>query len=95
MRLPDIHTPDNVALFEIYNRYLALTAQELAANFNCCDKTRLKIIKYCREYAEKKGRPIYGNQARLYVPTALLFEVYGWDIEEITQRRNALAGGRK
>lgn len=94
MRLPDIHA-DNLVLFDVYNKYLALTARQIQENFKCCKQTRFNIVRYCREYAEKKGRPIYGNQARLYVPTALLFEVYGWDIEEITQRRNALAGGRK
>lgn len=92
MRQPNL-AADNLVLFDVYNRYLALTARQIQETFKVSKQTAFNIVKYCRDFADKTGRPIYGNQARHYIPTALLFEVYGWDINQITERRNALTGG--
>ncbi|MBR5873148.1 MAG: DUF3173 family protein [Oscillospiraceae bacterium] len=95
-RVPRINA-DTMTLFRLYYQYETVSSKDLQEVFGFSRSKCAYIIRYVREYMAEKGMKPYAPPTVVIVPTNILFEVYGWDIEQITRKarvlqKNGLAG---
>lgn len=74
---------DSVKMLELYLNNDAVTAKDIQNCFGVSETTAFTVVKYVYEYAAKQGRKIYTPPTRKLVPTDLLFEAYGWDVQKL------------
>lgn len=74
---------DSVKVLELYLNNDAVTAKDIQNCFGISESTAFTVVKYVYEYATKHGIKIYTPPTRKLVPTDLLFEAYGWDVQKL------------
>lgn len=77
---------DSKTLLSLYADNMSVTAKQIQQVFNICPATSFKVVHYIYQYAEENGRKIYTPPTRKLVPTDLLFERYGWDVDKLKAR---------
>ena len=84
MRLPNLDV-ESEKLNELYSNHLRVSAKTIRTCFGVSPRTAGKVMKILRDYCHENDIKIYGSEERL-LDTNILFEVYGWDIDEIRRR---------
>ena len=77
---------DSKTLLALWADNMSVTAKQIQQTFNVCPATAFKVVNFIYQYAEENGRKIYTPPTRKLVPTDLLFERYGWDVEKVKVR---------
>lgn len=80
-RLPTIKAT-NQQLVDIYTNRLYLTAKEISQEFGICSSGAYKIVRLGREQMSEEQR----RYARKIIPTEILFDLYGWNIQTLKKR---------
>lgn len=85
---------DTTTLFNLYYDNLAVGAGDIRRTFGCSEATATRVINAGIQYAEELG---YNRYPGRYITTKLLFDLYGWDIEDITNREKIKSkiGGKR
>lgn len=77
---------DNKTLLKLWTDNMSVTAKQIEQTFDVCPATAFNVVQYVYDYARKNGIEIYTPPTRKLVPTDLLFELYGWDINSLKRR---------
>ena len=77
---------DSKTLLALWADNMSVTAKQIQQTFNVCPATAFKVVQYVYRYAKDNGIQIYTPPTRKLVPTDLLFELYGWDVDKLKAR---------
>ena len=74
---------DSSKILELYLNNEAVTAKDIQKCFCVSETTAFNAVKFVYEFAARQGIKIYTPPTRKLVPTDLLFEAYGWDVQKL------------
>lgn len=77
---------DSKTLLTLWADNMSVTAKQIQQTFNVCPATAFKVVQYVYRYAKDNNIQIYTPPTRKLVPTDLLFELYGWDVDKLKAR---------
>lgn len=77
---------DSKTLLALWADNMSVTAKQIQQTFNVCPATAFKVVQYVYRYAQDNNIQIYTPPTRKLVPTDLLFELYGWDVDKLKAR---------
>lgn len=77
---------DSKTLLTLWADNMSVTAKQIQQTFNVCPATAFKVVQYVYRYAQDNNIQIYTPPTRKLVPTDLLFELYGWDVDKLKAR---------
>ena len=77
---------DSKTLLALWADNMSVTAKQIQQTFNVCPATAFKVVQYVYRYAKDNNIQIYTPPTRKLVPTDLLFELYGWDVDKLKAR---------
>ena len=78
---------DNKTLLKLWTENMSVTAKQIEQTFDVCPATAFNVVQYVYDYARKNDIKIYTPPGRKLVPTDLLFELYGWNVESLKKEQ--------
>lgn len=81
---------DTITLFNLYYGTQLIDAKDISAVFKVGKTTARNVINTVREIMTEEGINVYCEPTVKCIPTNKLFDVYGWDIGQITRNAKVL-----
>jgi len=82
MRTPALKA-SNRELYDLYLNNMVVTAKDIETIFGVGHGTAHRVINCGYEYVASKGEEIYSPPTKKMLPVDVLFDLYGWNINQI------------